>query len=143
MRVPWRGRTVCTDALEAARLYAGVSLRLILRDAPGRRPGLDPYVLTAAPLIWNELHMAYSTPSSAAGTLRRGVLRLAQLPCPRRIESGAWEGGGKGERHRELPPVVTGRLERAAHRLREVPGEPLRQGARARSAAGATGHADA
>ncbi|MER5851992.1 hypothetical protein ABT126_34540 [Streptomyces sp. NPDC002012] len=64
-----RERFVRTDRLVSVRWSDGVSQRLVLRDADGRRVEVDPQVFLANPALWHRLD------DDARGCVKRGTLR--------------------------------------------------------------------
>jgi hypothetical protein len=78
VRGPARRRMVRTDALVAVRQVGGASSHLVLRDADGHPPDLDPCVLVADPPVWHELDTGVRH-SLERGTLRQGTDVLRAL----------------------------------------------------------------
>ncbi|MFB6712896.1 MULTISPECIES: hypothetical protein [unclassified Streptomyces] len=73
-----REHIVRTDRLVSVHWSDGVSQRLVLRDADGRRVELDPQVLLDNPALWHRLDED-ARGCVKRGTLRCGVTALRQL----------------------------------------------------------------
>nr|BFD86033.1 hypothetical protein StreXyl84_54340 [Streptomyces sp. Xyl84] len=75
---PLRHRRVRTDRLVSVRVLAGVSRRLVLRDALGARVEIDPRTLVDNPALWCRLEED-ARKSAASGCLRYGRSALRDL----------------------------------------------------------------
>ncbi|WP_367136189.1 MULTISPECIES: hypothetical protein [Streptomyces] len=71
-------KRVRTDLLTQVRRADGMTPRLVLRDAGGRRVEFDPEILVANPLLWHRLDSGVRR-ARESGLLREGDAPLAEL----------------------------------------------------------------